>query len=72
MPSYNVQDKGKRLQVKKNVLSWLRRKLGPENVKLCKLQARAHDTVFTTFGIPRFLESSFLEWAQAELQKLFP
>lgn len=72
MPNYNLQDKDKRLTMKKNVLQWLRGKLGNENVKLCKLQARAHDTVFTTFGIPKFIESSFIEWAIDELNRLFP
>jgi hypothetical protein len=72
MPNYNLQDKDKRLTMKKNVLQWLRGKLGNENVKLCKLQARAHDTVFTTFGIPKFIESSFIEWARDELNRLFP
>lgn len=72
MPDYNTQDKDKRLLMKKNVLQWLRSKLGNENVKLCKLQARAHDTIFTTFGIPKFVESSFLDWAEKELKRLFP
>lgn len=72
MPNYNTQDKEKRLIMKKNVLQWLRSKLGNENVKLCKLQARAHDTVFTTFGIPKFIEASFIEWAKEELKQLFP
>jgi hypothetical protein len=72
MPNYNVQDKEKRLFMKKKVLKWLRDKLGNENVKLCKLQARAHDTVFTTFGIPKFVESDFLEWASEELNSMFP
>ena len=71
MPNYNTQDKDKRLIMKKSVLQWLRGKLGSENVKLCKLQARAHDTIFTTFGVPKFLESSFLDWAREELQRLF-
>ena len=70
MPDYNKQSRDIRLEMKKNVAKYLKNRLGQSGFNSCIMHAKTHDTVFTTFGIPRFLQPEFMEWARQELDRL--
>ncbi len=65
-PDYNKLDRAVRLEMKKRVLKYLKNRLG-DALNACMLKATAQETVFTTFGVPKFLEEEFKEWAKQEL-----
>lgn len=60
------------MNIKSRVKQYLLEKLGGEKqLSMCVMWARANNQLFSTYGIPKDLESEFKDWAIKELRREF-
>jgi hypothetical protein len=72
MPNFKDLRRETRLTMKRTVAEFLKDRLGVAGYAACTIHAKAHDTVFSTFGVPRYLEGEFKDWARTALLPLIP
>lgn len=72
MPNFRDLRRDTRLTMKRAVSEFLNGRLGVAGYAACTIQAKAHDTVFSTFGVPKYLVAEFKDWARAAVLPLIP